>query len=133
MFQNYQVCEFCRLELFLYRAFAAPFNALTLLYTLKRIQPPQTTQRLPDTSSRYPWTLQDNNRHQQTPNNTSRRCQTPKKAVQGFLAVYVDIKWRFRGLMVSDDGLHCLMLSADVERVSKTFLKGCLSAVYGFI
>ena len=35
--------------------------------------------------------------------------------------------------MVSNDGLHCLMLSADVERVSKKFIKGYLSVVYGFI
>ena len=118
MFQNCQVCEFCRLELFLYRAFAAPFKALTLLYTLKRIQPPQTTQRLPDTSSRYPWTLQDNNRHQQTPNNTSRRCQTPKKAVQGYVADYFDIKWLCWRLTVSDDVLYCLCCLL--------MLKGCL-------
>ena len=131
MFENCQVCEFCLSELFQYRAFAAPFKALTLLYTLRRIQPLQTyinfTQRLPDTSSRYPGTLQDNNRHQQTPNNTSRCCQTPKKAVQGCVAVYVDINFR---LLVSDDILYCLMLSADVRRVSKKFLKGYLGAAY---
>ena len=38
---------------------------------------------LSDTSFRFLGTLQDNNRHQQTPNNTNRRCQTPKKGVQG--------------------------------------------------
>ena len=82
---------------------------------------------LSDTSSRYLETLQDTNRHQQTPNNTNRRCQTPKKAVQGCVAVYVDINFR---LLVSDDVLYCLMLSADVRRVSKKFLKGYLGAAY---
>ena len=33
--------------------------------------------------------------------------------------------------MVSDNIFYCLMLSADVRRVSKKFLKGYLSAVYG--
>ena len=46
------------------------------------------------------------------------------------MAVYVDINWR---LLVSDDVLYCLILSADVRRVSEKFLKGYLSAVYGFI
>ena len=82
---------------------------------------------LSDTSFRYLGTLQDNNRHQQTPNNTNRRCQTPKKAVQGCVAVYVVINFR---LLVSDDVLYCLMLSADVRRVSKKFLKGYLGAAY---
>ena len=103
MFQNCQECEFCRLELFQYRAFAAPFKALTLLYTNRRMQTLQTyiyfTQMLSDTSFRFLGTLQDNNRHQQTPNNTSRRCQTPKKGVQGYVADYFDIKWR---LLASD-------------------------------
>ena len=34
---------------------------------------------------------------------------------------------------MSNDVPYCLMLSADVKRVSKKFLKGYLSAVYGFI
>ena len=132
MFQNcHRYVKFCVLELFHSRAFAAPFTASTLLYTLRRIQTPQTyihfTQMLSDTSFRYLGTLQDNNRHQQTPNNTDRRCQTPKKAVQGCVAVYVDINFR---LLVSDDVLYCLMLSADVRRVSKKFLKGYLGAAY---
>ena len=97
-FKIVRYVKFCVLELFHRRAFAAPFTASTLLYTLRRIQTPQTyihfTQMLSDTSFRYLGTLQDNNRHQQTPNHTNRRCQTPKKALQGFVAVYVDIKWR---------------------------------------
>ena len=50
----------------------------------------------------------DTSGQQQTPNNTNRRCQTPKKAVQGCVAVYdyVDINWR---LLVSDDVLYCLI------------------------
>ena len=88
---------------------------------------------LSDTSFRYLGTLQDNNRHQQTPKNTNRRCQTPKKAIQGFVAVYVDIKWRLPRSDGVNDVLYCLMLSADVKRVSKKFLKGYLSAVHGFI
>ena len=138
MFQNCQVCEFCRLEFFQYRAFAAPFKALTLLHTLRRIQPLQTyinfTQRLPDTSSRYPGTLQDNNRHQQTPNNTSRRCQTPKKAVQGYVADYFDIKWR----LLASDGVWwrplLSMLSANVKRVSESCLWIYLrfECIYGY-
>ena len=131
MFENCQVCEFCLSELFQYRAFAAPFKAITLLYTPGRIQTLQTfihfTQMLSYTSFVYLGTLQDNNRHQKTPNNTNRRCQTPKKAVQGCVAVYVDINFR---LLVSDDILYCLMLSADVRRMSKKFLKGYLGAAY---
>ena len=50
-------------------------------------------------------------------------CQTPKMAVQGYVAVYVDI----------NDVLYCLMLSVDVRRVSKKFLKGYLIAVYWFV
>ena len=111
-------------ELLQSRAFAAPFTALTLLYTLRHIQTPQAyihfTQMLSDTSPRYLGTLQDNNRHQQTPNNTDQRCQTPKMAVQGYVAVYVDI----------NDVLYCLMLSVDIRRVSKKFIKGYLIAVY---
>ena len=133
-FKIVRYVKFCVLELFHSRAFAAPFTASTLLYTLRRIQTPQTyihfTQMLSDTSFRYLGTLQDNNRHQQTPNNTNRRCQTPKKAVQGCVAVYVDINFR---LLVSDDILYCLMLSADVRRVSKKFLKGYLGAAYWFV
>jgi len=83
------------LELFHSRAFAAPFTASTLLYTLRRIQTPQTyihfTQMLSDTSFRYLGTLQDNNRHQTPPTDVGRH---PKKAVQGFMAVYVEIKCR---------------------------------------
>ena len=100
-FKIVRYVKFCALELFHSRAFAAPFTASTLLYTLRRIQTPQTyihfTQMLSDTSFRYLGTLQDTNRHQQTPtdtnrhqttpNNTNRRCQTPKKAVQGCMAV----------------------------------------------
>ena len=82
---------------------------------------------LSDTSSRYLGTLQDNNRDQQTPNNTNRCCQPPKKAVQGCVAIYVDINWH---LLVSDDVLYCLMLSADVRGASKKFLKGYLGAAY---
>ena len=70
----------------------------------------------------------DTKQHQQTPNNTNRRCQTPKKGVQGCVAAYVDIKCRLWRLLVSNDVLYCLMLSADVKRMSKKFLKGYLSA-----
>ena len=115
MFQNYQVCEFCRLELFLYRAFAAPFNALTLLYTLKRIQPPQTTQRLPDTSSRYPGTRQDNNRHQTTPAVVARHRKRLFKDMWQIILTSNGVCWR---LTVSDDVLYCLCCLL--------MLKGCL-------
>ena len=126
-------------ELFQKRAFAAPFTALTLLYTLRRIQTQQTythfTQMLSDTSFRYLGTLQDNNRHQQTPNNTNRHQTTPTDVARHPKRVFKDV-WLFMltsnvvcwRLLVSNDVLYCLMLSADVKRMSKKFLKGYLSA-----
>ena len=119
MFQNCQVCEFCRLELFQYRAFAAPFKALTLLYTLRRIQPLQTyinfNQRLPDTSSRYPGTLQDNNRHQTTPADVARHRKRLFKDMWQIILTSNGVCWR---LTVSDDVLYCLCCLL--------MLKGCL-------
>ena len=131
--------KFCVLELFHSRAFAAPFTASTLLYTLRRIQIPQTyihfTQMLSDTSFRYLGTLQDNNRHQQTPNNTNRHQTTPTDVARHPKRVFKDV-WLFMltsnvvcwRLLVSNDVLYCLMLSADVKRMSKKFLKGYLCA-----
>ena len=52
------------------------------------------------------------------------------KDVWRFMLTSNVVCWR---LLVSNDVLYCLMLSADVERMSKKFLKGYLSAVYGFI
>ena len=86
-FKIVRYVKFCVLELFHSRAFAAPFTASTLLYTLRRIQTPQTyihfTQMLSDTSFRYLGTLQDNNRHQQTPTDTKQHQPTLPNTQKG--------------------------------------------------
>ena len=89
--------EFCLSELFQYRAFPAPYMAWTLIYTLRRIQAPQT------------YIL----RLQQTPNDTNRRPQKPNEAVQGCAAVRVDMEWR---LLVSVGVWWCLLVSYVVWR-----------------
>ena len=52
--------------------------------------------------------IQDTNRHQQTPSNTNRRSKTPKKTVQGCVALHVDIWLR---LLVSLGVFWCLAAS----------------------
>ena len=132
MFQNCQVCEFCLSELFQYRAFATQFKALTPFYTLTHIQTLQIyihfTQMLSDTSFRYLGTTTDTNRHQRTPTDVARH---PKRLFKDLWRFMLTSNGVCRGLMVSNDVPYCLMLSADVKRVSKKFLKGYLSAVYG--
>ena len=107
-----QCVEFCLTKIFKCRALAVPHKASALPYILRRIQTPPTyihfTHMLSDTSSRYLGTIQDNNRHQQTPNNTNRRSQAHKRAVQGCVAFYVYIKGR---LLVSDGVYWRLLLS----------------------
>ena len=72
-------------------------RAWTLIYTLRRIQAPQT------------YIL----RLQQTPNDTNRRPQKPNEAVQGCAAVRVDMEWR---LLVSVGVWWCLLVSYVVWR-----------------
>ena len=66
---------------------------------------------------------------QQTPNNTKRCSQTPKKVFCRYAAVYDDIEWR----LLESDGVWLCLLVSDVvwRRMSEEFLKGYLSAVYG--
>ena len=107
--------KFCVLELFHSRAFAAPFTASTLLYTLRRIQTPQTyihfTQMLSDTSFRYLGTLQDNNRHQQTPTDTNRHQTTPTDVAKHPKRLFKDV-WQF--MLTSIFVCWCLMTSFTV-------------------
>ena len=96
-FKIVRYVKFCVLELFHRRAFAAPFTASTLLYTLRRIQIPQTyihfTQVLSDTSFRYLGTLQDNNRHQQTPTDTKQHQPTLPNTQKGCSRMYGSLCW----------------------------------------
>ena len=122
MFQNCQVCEFCRLELFQYRAFAAPFKALTLLYTLRRIQPLQTFINFTQSSQTPPpgipghfKTTTDTNRHQTTPADVARHRKRLFKDMWQIILTSNGVCWR---LTVSDDVLYCLYCLL--------MLKGCL-------
>ena len=76
-------------------------------------------------SSRYLGTIQDNNRHQQTPTDTKQHQQafpgTQKrlfKDVRRFVLTSNGVWWY---LMASIGVFYCLMLSLDVRRVSKKF------------
>ena len=86
-FKSVRCMEFCLSESFQYRAFPAPCMAWTLIYTLRRIQTPQTyilfIYMLSDTSSRYLRTNQDNSRHHQTPTDTKRHQQTSPETQKG--------------------------------------------------
>ena len=86
-FKSVRCMEFCLSESFQYRAFPAPCMAWTLIYTLRRIQTPQTyilfIYMLSDTSSRYLRTNQDNSRHHQTPTDTKRHQQTSPDTQKG--------------------------------------------------
>ena len=75
-------------------------------------------------------TTTDTNRHQRTPTDVARHQKRLFKDLWRFMLTSNGV---CQGLMVSNDVPYCLMLSADVKRVSKKFLKGYLSAVYGFI
>ena len=75
-------------------------------------------------------TTADTNRHQKTPTDIARHPKRGFKDVWRFMLTSNVVCWR---LMVSNDVLYCLMLSADVKRMSQKFLKGYLSAVYGFL
>ena len=107
--------KFCVSELLQSRAFAAPFTALTLLYTLRHIQTPQTyihfTQMHSDTSPRYLGTLQDNNRHQQTPTDTNRHQTTPTDVAKHPKRLFKDV-WQF--MLTSIFVCWCLMTSFTV-------------------
>ena len=120
--------KFCVLELFHSRA----FTASTLLYTLRRIQTPQTyihfTQMLSDTSFRYLGTLQDTSRHQQTPADTKQHQTTPTdvakhpkrlfKDVRQFMLTSIFVCWC---LMTSFTVLCCLQMS---EGCLRSFSRG---------
>ena len=79
---------------------------------------------------------QDNSGQQQTPSDTKRHLQTPKKAVGGCVAVQVDIKWR---LLVSFGVWWCPIVSHIVWRwkehvwgVSQKASESCLLACVRF-
>ena len=122
--------KFCVSELLQSRAFAAPFTALTLLYTLRHIQTPQTyihfTQMHSDTSPRYLGTLQDNNRHQQTPTDTKKHQLTLPDTENGCSRIFGSLCWHQWRPLLSYVVCRC-------RRVSKKFLKGYLIAVYCFV
>ena len=121
-FKIVRYVEFCVLELFHSRAFAAPFTASTLLYTLRRIQTPQTyihfTQMLSDTSFRYLGTLQDNNRHQTTPTDVAKHPKRLFKDVWQFMLTSIFVCWC---LMTSFTVLCCLQMS---EGCLRSFSRG---------
>ena len=119
IFQSVRCMEFCLSESFQYRAFPAPCMAWTLIYTLRRIQTPQTyilfIYMLSDTSSRYLRTNQDNSRHHQTPTDTKRHQQTSPDTQKGRSRMCGGSCWHgmaFAGvcwcLMVSVSVLCCL-------------------------
>ena len=87
MFQKCEVRGILPFGVFQYRAFAAPYKARTLRYTLRRIQAPQTyilfIYMLSDTSSRYLRTNQDNSRHHQNLSDTKRHQQTSPDTQKG--------------------------------------------------
>ena len=121
--------EFCLSESFQYRAFPAPCMAWTLMYTLRRIQTPQTyilfIYMLSDTSSRYLRTNQDNSRHHQTPTDTKRHQQTSPDTQKGRSRMCGGLCWygmAFAGVC------WCLMVSVSVLCCLKMW-RGCLRSV----
>ena len=70
-------------------------------------------------------TTTDTNRHQTTPTDVARH---PKRVFKDVWLFMLTSNVVCRRLLVSNDVLYCLMLSADVKRMSKKFLKGYLSA-----
>ena len=84
---------------------------------------PQTP---PPGISRQFRTTTDINRHQTTPRDIPRHPKRLFKDVWRLMLISNGVCWC---PMVSDDIFYSHMLSADVRRVSKKFLKGYLSAV----
>ena len=133
-FKSVRWMQFCLSEIFQYWAFAAPYKAWTLIYTiwqiktkkhrytsLKRSQTP-----LPDIYGQFR-TTKVTDRHQQTPKHIPRH---PKGCLRmcdgscwGWMA-FAGVCWC---LLVSDNVLCCL----EGVWMSEEFLKGYLSAVYG--
>ena len=112
--------KFCVLELFHSRAFAAPFTASTLLYTLRRIQPHPTNihtlypnalrhllQVSRDTSGQQQ-TPTDTNRHQTTPTDVAKHPKRLFKDVWQFMLTSIFVCWC---LMTSFTVLCCLQMS----------------------
>ena len=109
-------------------------NQITPLHTFKPYKYTYTSPKCSQTPlsgiSGHFRTTTDTNRHQRTPTDVARH---PKRLFKDLWRFMLTSNGVCRGLMVSNDVPYCLMLSADVKRVSKKFLKGYLSAVYGFI
>ncbi len=91
---------------------------------------PKCSQTPPPDISGHFRTTTETNKHQTAPTDVARHPKRLFKDVWQFMLTSNGVCWC---LMVFDDVLYCLMLSADVRRVSEKFLKGYLSAVYGFI
>ena len=93
-FKSVRCMEFCLSESFQYRAFPAPCMAWTLIYTLRRIQTPQTyilfilhlyalrhLLQVSQDKSGQQQTPSDSNRHQTTPTDFPRHPKRPFKDV----------------------------------------------------
>merc|ERR1712107_135218 len=112
----------------------------TLLHPYTQLNPTNIHTLHPNALRHLFLVSRDTSGQQQTPTDTNRHQRTPTDVARHPKRLFKDL-WRFmltsngvcRGLMVPNDVLYCLMLSADVKRVSKNFFKGYLSAVYGFI
>ena len=111
-----------------------PYHSYTFLDAFKPNKHTYTSlkcsQTPPSGFSGHFRTTTDTNRHQRTPTDVARH---PKRLFKDLWRFMLTSNGVCRGLMVSNDVPYCLMLSADVKRVSKKFLKGYLSAVYGRI
>ena len=116
-FNGVRCVEFCLFKHFQYRAFTAPYKAWTLQNTLLVLNthpnPINIHTLHPYAHNHLLQVSRDNSGQQQTPTDTTRRSQAHKKAVQGCVAVYVDIKGH---LLVSDGVYWCFLLSYAVFR-----------------